>query len=209
MATKTEICNLAISHLGTGKEIQDFDTDRSEEGDACRRYYQILLEATLRDFAWPFATKIAALNLIEESPNDEWAYSYRYPSDCLKARRILSGIRNDSRQTRVPYKILKDEAGRIIYTDQINANLEYTILVEDTSYYTPDFILALSWRLASYLAPRLTQGDPYGLRNSSMQMYEAEISRARAASVNEQQDEEKPNSEFDRVRPSDYERSRD
>ena len=209
MATKTEICNIAISNLGVGKEIQDFNTENSEEANACRRYFDTLLEATLRDFPWPFATKIISLGLIEEQPTDEWDYSYQYPSDCLKARRVISGVRNDSRQSRAPYRILHNDSGRIIYTDQREAQLEYTALLTDPVYFSPDFVIAFAWRLSSYIAPRLAKGDPFGLRQQSMQMYDAEISRARTASANEVQDEEHPSSEFDRVRPSDYERSRD
>jgi len=208
MSSKTVISNLAISNLGVGKEIQDFDTDPSEEAQACRRYYDITLESTLRAFPWPFATKTVDLALIEENPTTEWAYSYRYPSDCLWAKRMLSGVRNDSRQTRSPYRILKDVSGKIIYTDEQFAKLEYTQRVEDPTYYSSDFILAFAFRLAAYVAPRLSKGDPFGMRQSNIGLYEAEISSAKAAALNEQQDEELPNSEFDRVRPSDYERSR-
>src|SRR5688572_11149621 len=111
MASETEIANLALSHLGVGKEIANLETERSQEAVACRRFYDTARDATLRDFSWPFATKIAVLGLIEADPNDEWDYSYRYPSDCLQLRRILSGVRNDTRDSRVPFKLAHDDSG--------------------------------------------------------------------------------------------------
>lgn len=191
---------MAISNLGVGKEIANIDTEQSEEASACRRFYDVARDSTLRDFPWPFSTKIVSLSLIESFTTGEWTYSYRYPSDCLDARRILSGDRNDTRQSRAPYKVLKDSSARIIYTDEENAELEYTERVEDPSFYPPDFQLAFSFRLASLIAPRLTKGDPFNLRKSAMEMYDLEISRAKAGSTNEEQRDEIPDAEFIRMR---------
>lgn len=200
MSSKTEICNLALSHLGVGKEIAILESERSQEASACRRFYDTALDATLRDYPWAFATKIVALGLIEEDPNDEWLYSYRYPTDCVFIKRILSGIKNDTRQTRINYRILSDSAGRIIYTDQENAEAEYSYRVTDTSLYPSDFIMALSYRLAHYIAPRVTAGDPYKLKREVMELYLLEIGRAKSNNNNEEQDAEDPESEFIRVR---------
>lgn len=200
MATKTEIANMALSHLGVGKEIANLDTDQSAEGSACRRFYEMVKDATLRDFNWPFATRFRVLSLIEESPNDEWDFSYRYPTDCLEVRRILSGQRNDTNDTRAPYKIAQDDAGLIIYTDEREAEIEYTVRADDPLLYPSDFIIALSFRLAFYIAPRLTAGDPFNLQQRCMQMYDIEISRAARTGINEEQQDVEPESELQRVR---------
>lgn len=200
MSSNVEIANLALSHLGHGKEISDLTTDRSQEALVCNRFFSTVRDATLRDFSWPFATKYASLALIEEDPNDEWGFSYRYPSDCLMLRKILSGIRNDTRQSKIPYEIARDDSGFIIYTDQEDAKVKYTVKTEDPSFFTPDFVLALSYRLAAYIAPRLTAGDPYKLGDKAMQMYLAEISNAQALSKDEQQEEEEPEAELIRSR---------
>lgn len=185
MASQTDICNLALSHIGISKEIANVTTERTAEANACRRFYDIVRESVLKDYSWPFATKIAALNLVEEDPNDEWAYSYRYPSDCLYARRILSGQRDDTELTRVAYKITQDSQGILIFTDAENAELEYTLNVNDEDIYSSDFKLAFSYRLAHYIAPRLTAGDPFNLGDKAMQKYMIEIGRASANAFNE------------------------
>lgn len=200
MASDTEICNLALSHLRVAKEIANLETERSQEASACRRFYETARDASLRDFAWAFATKISTLPLVEEDPNDEWAYSYRYPTDCLKIRRILSGDRNDTRDTRVPYKIIQDSSGLLILTDKEDAELEYTIRADDPQRYPADYIMALSFRLAAYIAPRVTGGDPFKLGERAMRMYMLEVGMAQGSDLNEEQPDVTPDSEFIRAR---------
>lgn len=196
MASKTEIANMAVSHIGASIDIANLQTEKSEAAAACRRFYQPALKEALRDFPWPFATKIDALALIEEDPNDEWAYSYRYPSDCMFFRRVLSGVRNDTRQTRSPHKIAQDDQGWVLYSDREDAQGEYTVYVNDPSRYPPDFIMAFSLLLASYIAPRIAGGDPFKMGERALRIYAYSIGKARSNSVNEQQDEEPPQSEF-------------
>jgi hypothetical protein len=192
MASKTEIANIALSDLGTGKEISNLETEKSTEAGTMRRFYDLALDTTLRDFHWSFTTKFAALALIEEDPNSEWDYSYRYPTDCLKIRRILSGIRNDSRDTRTPYKIGRDDQGLVVYTDKEDAEIEYTVRETDPTRFPADFILALGHRLAAYAAPRICGEDPFKMGERAMRLYMFEIATAKASSLNEQQDEEDP-----------------
>lgn len=200
MSSETEISNIALSHIGNSKEIQNLQTDRSAEGSACRRFYTPALEESLRDFAWPFTTKIADLGLVEEDPNDEWNFSYRYPSDCEMFRRILSGIRNDTRQSRVTYKIGRDSQGLLIFTDQEDAQAEYTVREDDPDRFPSDFVMAFSLLLASYIAPRVTNGDPFKLGVRAFELYAFSIAKARNNALNEQQDDEPPQSEFIRGR---------
>lgn len=196
MASETEICNLAISHLGVGKEIQNIETDNSDEAAACRRFFDTARDATLRDSNWPFATKIATLALVEEEPNDEWAYSYRYPTDCLKVRRILSGSRNDTQSTRARYRVARDSGGLLIYSDTTDAEVEYTVREEDPQVYPPDFMMAFSYRLAHYIAPRVAGGEWMSLADRALKLYAMEIKIASSTAFNEEVLDEQPDSEF-------------
>lgn len=199
MASETGICNLALAHLGISKAIADL-TERSKEANLCNQFYESTRDLVLRDFAWPFATKFVTLALVEEDPTDEWSFSYRYPVDCLKFRRILSGLRNDNRQSRVPIKIGQDDAGQLIYCDIEDAEAEYTIQVEDAGKFPPDFVMALSLRLASYIAPALTGGDPFKLGERAYRAYRMEIAAAQGNAGNEEQNEEHPEAEMIRAR---------
>jgi len=200
MASKTEICNLAISHLGISKEIANVDTEKSQEAYACKRFFDICRDTTLRDFPWPFATRFIAVGLVEEDPTSEWAFSYRYPSDCLVIRRLLSNQRIDTQQSRIPYKVGSDASGRLIYTDLEDAEIEYTVLIDDPNLYPDDFVLALSYRIAMQVAARITGGDPFKVGDKAALMYQLELTRAQAASANEEFLGLQPESEFTRAR---------
>lgn len=199
-SSKTEIANISLAHLGVGKEIANLDTENSAEANTMRRFYDTARDEVLRDFNWSFTTKFATLAEVEEDPTDEWSYSYRYPSDCLKLRRILSGTRNDSRQSRVPYKVAQDSEGLLLYTDMEDAEIEYTVRVEDTSLYPADFTMAFSYKLAFYAAPRLAAGDPFGLGQRCMQLYGMSLAKAANTSLNEEQVEEEPDAQWIRAR---------
>lgn len=196
MASSTEIANLALSHLAVAQPIANLTTERSTTAAACRTFYSLTRELVLRQTAWPFANVVETLGLVETDPNDEWGYSYRYPATASRLIRIPSGIRNDTRQKRVPYKIGRDASGKLIYTDMEDALIEYTRLETDEDRYPPDFIMAMSLRLAAYIAPRVTGGDPFKLGQRAMQMYMLEFGLATANAGNEDQPDELPESEY-------------
>jgi hypothetical protein len=200
MASKTSICNLAISHLGIDKEIGNVETENSAEARACRRFYEDVLKMTLRDYEWPFASKIAELSLIEEEPNEEWDYSYQYPSDCLMARKILSGIRNDTEDTKVVYELAYGDSGQVIFTDQDEAELKYTVYVDEPNRYPPDFIMAFSLYLASAIAPRIVGADKGKIADRAMIKYLSLIANAQSNARNEARLDVRPESEFVRGR---------
>lgn len=205
MASNTEIANIALSHIGVGKEISDLTTEKSEEARACRRFFDIARDQTLRDYSWPFARRETDLSLIQSflTVDSEWDYEYRYPSDAVKILRIVSqnyGNRNPARQTRIPYKISGDGTARVILCDEEQAKVEYIKRVTDEAYYPSDFEIAFAYRLAMYIAPRLTAGDPFGIINRMREMYAQEIAMAKVNSMNEEQVDENPESEFVRSR---------
>jgi hypothetical protein len=191
-----------------------------------RRFYHTARKATLRDFPWSFANKRVKLGLISVnvgescqgqtggpapwpfqngpypvfSTTPRWRYTYAIPSDCLHFIKILSDRMNDTRQSRVPYELGYGEASEVLHTNREHAQGEYTVDVDQVARFSPDFILAFSFRLAMYGAPQLTAGDPYKLGAAAQGKYALEISRAKATAVNENQEFQDPESEFIRER---------
>lgn len=200
MASKTEMCNFALSHLGVSLEISDVETERSAEASACRRFIDQVIDEVMRDFEYPFSVKYQSLSLIESSPNTEWDYSYMYPSDCSKFKKILSGTRNDSRQSRIPYLIAGDGSDRIIFTDESTAVAKYIRNVTDVSIFPADVVQTISLLLASYISPRLLTGDPFKMGERAFRLYILRRATSEANALNEQQDEEDVDSEFIRSR---------
>jgi len=203
MATAdTEIANLAVSHLGISEEIGDLTTENSDEANAIRRFYDVALETTLRELNWPFTTRYQTLGLVEENPNDEYRYSYRYPSDVLFIQKIQSGIRNDNRQSRISYRIMSDDSGQLVLTDAKDPVIYYIRKEDNVSFYPSDFVLAFSYQLAFLAAPRITGGDPFRLGDKAQVNFFNMISKASANQLNDEQAEQDPESEYTRARDS-------
>ena len=196
MASKVGICNLALSHLAHSEEIADFDNDESATAQAARTYYEPIRLAMLRDFPWNFAKKIKALAVQETDPNKLWAFSYRLPGDCVAVRRVVSGERVDTEETRIPFEVGEDDAGGLLFTDEEEAEIEYTFDQKKTERFSADFIVAFSHRLAWLMAPRVTGGDPNKLGPMNFQAYNLANLRAQGMSANEGQQDPPPDAEM-------------
>ena len=204
-ATDIQVCNLALFHLGVGKRIAALD-ERGKEAEALNLVYEMARDEMLRTFAWPFSKRQAALALVSETgdtdhPTTEYMYSYRYPTDCLMIWKILSEVRNDSRGSRWSYELAADEQGTLIWTDREDAVMEYaSILARNPARWQADFVMALSFRLAAYVAPLLTGGDPFKIGDKSLALWNRSNAQARATAGNEIQQDQEPDSEFILVR---------
>ncbi|HEX7828649.1 MAG TPA: hypothetical protein VF787_03300 [Thermoanaerobaculia bacterium] len=139
IADKVSICNMALRHLGQSAGLVDFDNDQSAAGDACRTFYDQVIDEFLEDFPWTFATQFASPALVQgpsPQPTPEWPYSYRLPTDCLFMRRILPvgtpitisiagfpivassyGGRFETQESRVAFRLTSDDVGMLILTD--------------------------------------------------------------------------------------------
>lgn len=199
MPTKVEIFNMALAHAGSSKFVASIN-ELSTEARLCRTFYDVARQTSLSEGYWPFSTKYVDLGEVAENPNEEWSYSYRYPTEALVIRRIRSGLRSDSAQSRIPYREANDATGRLIYTDVEDATAEIAEDIDDEALFTIGFANALSYRLAAYIIPALTSGDPFKLRDAALQLYARELSAASASAQNAEHLGLPVESEFIRVR---------
>lgn len=193
MANEIQIANLALSRLG-GYRIQSF-SDATKEAREASLHYPLMRDSVLEDHDWDFARKRTLLALLATTYTG-WAYAYQYPIDCLVARSIISsvdanGISQFSEETGLPsagkaeYEVISNAAmnSRVILTDKASAELVYTGKVTDANMFSPLFVNALAWRLASDLAiPLKGKAD---LHNSLYALYTAELSKAKASMANQ------------------------
>lgn len=198
MATSsTAIANKALSHLGVASTIADLDTESSAEARAAREFYEDARDEVLRDFPWPFATKVVSLALVTDYTAEtsttypEYGYAYRYPADAVRLLRIRSGAgRIETNSSRVRMRIISDDVGKLLLTDSTPAWLEYVAKETDVSRYDADFANAFALYLASMIAPRVTGGDPNNLGLKCLQKYELARGKAMANALNEQTGDE-------------------
>ena len=171
MASEVDICNTALSHLGSDAQISSINPpDGSREAGYCKRFYPLARKEMIEQHNWSFALKRQTL---AEVTNDSkaWIYAYALPADCLKPVRVLTfqlyctifeqpdsypapvyAAFDDSLSA--PYTI---EDG-VLYCNEPEAVLLYKRDVVDTSRFTPMFVNALSYMLASYIAGPIIRG---------------------------------------------------
>lgn len=197
MASVVQICNIALSRIGQSARIDSLE-EQSLAAELCTLHYDECRKQVLRDFPWPFAEARVVLADIG-SPPTNWLFRYRYPTDCLEARRItVPGNETPQADQRITFAVAYASGGRSIVSNQPQAELSYTVDVQDTTYFDPLFVSALAWKLAAELAMGL-QARPENYQAAS-QNYAIEISKAQAAALEEGEGGVKPDSEFVTVR---------
>lgn len=194
--SKAAICNVALSYIGAGKQISSLTEVGSTAASTCNLHYDAARKEVLQELNWPFARKYVDLGLVAEDPTTEWGYAYRYPSDCLKVRRIVTGIRNDPNPP--PFEIGQDDQGKLIYTDQDEATIEYTKDEENYARFDAMFDDALSWKLGGKIAPSLSKLK--GAVDLCMKQYLIALSVAGARAFNQEEGSDTPDAESVRVR---------
>lgn len=189
-----DICNMALGRLGISTFIANLETERSNEANVCRVFYETARDRVLEDFPWGFAKRIADLQDIGTPPAG-WLYRYRYPNDCLFAREILTSAGRPS--TPITFEKIEDEAngGLAICTDEEEAQLAYTARITNTMLFSTLFIDALAWSLASDIAGPLSATPK--MAESAANAYASTLLKAGARDMNEGQESLTPSdSEF-------------
>ena len=185
-----KICNQALNHIGESKKIIDLDSDKSQEAKACREFYDDARQETLRDFPWPFAMATEPLTLISDNsgevcPAGEYAYSYDYPNDCIRLRKVIPPTASPEARSD-PYQEASNPHGRsLIMTNVVTAVGVYTKDIQNTVAFRSDFRRALAYKIAQFISAPLARGNKQKMSEKMMQLYDLQISKAEAAAANE------------------------
>lgn len=184
MASEVDICNLALANLGDTATVSSINPpDASAQAQHCARFYPAARNAMLELYNWNFAVKRIALAEVA-NPSTTWLYAYAAPAGEVNMISVLPADALDDyvasypppdstdyppsyvpAQTPLqiqtqPYTVEIDGNGNtIILTNVPNAVLRYSIIVTDASKFSPLFVVALGWLLASMLAGPLIKGD--------------------------------------------------
>lgn len=194
MATKVQICNLALSHIGQ-HSIQSLD-EATKLAQYCNLHFDNTRDAVLRDHAWGFAKKRLTLALTGDTYSG-WDYAYAYPDDCLVAHEIfdltgsVTGTAYDPDTDtyystgKVEFEVSVNNAlsQKIILTNKESAELMYTARVTNVGLFDPLFVDALSYALALKLVQPLKADT--ALRQELSNSYVRLVERAKAVSANE------------------------
>ncbi|SAL47458.1 gp11 [Caballeronia arvi] len=200
MASAVDICNLALGHLGDDATVSSISPpEGSSQAEHCQRFYPIARDLCLEAHEWGFATTRATLAALSNTPPPGFTYVYQLPSDC---RNIVDLVDPNAvsdfhcvdygqhwhgfDQEPVPYELETLADGtQVIYTNLAGAQLRYIRGVTDTTKFSAQFVDALAWLLAAYLAGPVIKGDT-GMQvgQAMMRAFIGSISQAKTSDAN-------------------------
>jgi hypothetical protein len=212
MASAVGICNVALSHIGDSANVTSIDPpDGSAQAGHCATFYPVALSALLEMASWGFATVRGALAPLTANPSTTWQFAYAYPADVVNVIAVLPQCALDDYSanfgeqcpwnspqpdfanpaenfyTPQPYATEQDgEGDQIILTNVCGAVLRYTIQVDDTTKFSPLFVLALSYLLASMLAGPIIKGEAGAtMANAMLVKFQAFEAQAESSDANQ------------------------
>jgi len=172
MTTTEDLCNRALAEVTTRSTIASI-TEGSAEANQCQIHYDPTRDSLLRAHPWAFARAQKSLSLQAAAagtaenpagtstlPEQPWSYSYFWPADCLRFRRIYQPVSGGSAiaYTLSTWDDSANATHRVILTNQAQAQLVYTRRITDPNLFDVDFADALVFQLAARMAGSLT-GD--------------------------------------------------
>ena len=192
MASKISIINMALGWLGA-PPIAAL-TEKRPEAIYASQYYDSALEQTLRDHRWNFAQRRKRLAALDVPDGYQGVYenAYALPMDCLHAHTVLDAAENTFQFI---VALAEDGGSKIILTNVTAAYLAYTALVTIPELYDPNFVRALSRRLAADIATPILKSNPQKVQEAET-LYDRELSRAKLADYREGEPEDEPEIEW-------------
>lgn len=197
MASVPDVCNLALSHLGSFAQVTSISPpDGSVEAGYCARFYPIARKEMLEMHPFTWAKTRVALAPVT-NPSTTWQYAYALPADCLSAKRVLqvallqqvfypvfaSALTYDEINffTERGSANFEIEDG-VLLTNEPDAVLLYVRDITDTTRFSTSAIIALSYLLAAYLAGPIIKGLPGAQTSAALRKSALAIKGESAAS---------------------------
>jgi hypothetical protein len=155
MADKIDVYNLALGILGM-RQITSLSEDIPSV-DIINVYYQPCVSELFSEFAWPFNTaKEELIAVTDDLLEMEWGYCYARPVSAAAVWAVYNDATYSRKYEQEFETVYQPSLNRqVICTDLESAYAEYSYIITDTKVYTPQFIMALAHKLASYAAPKL------------------------------------------------------
>ena len=179
-----DICNLALGHLKCRK-ISSL-SENSVEAVECNLYYEPSRREALKGHDWDFALVVKLIGLSStyptQGPNNlyaaRWTYAYVAPANAVAVWHIYNE-QTKNKTVGEDFRQIYDDTNNqiIVLTNCADAYAEYTFDLSDTTLFSPDFVMAVSYILAGKMAPGLTGDDAIAegwLKKGLVAMSEAE-----------------------------------
>lgn len=189
MASVSDICNMALSHIGSDTVVTSISPpDGSIEAGHCARFYPIARKEALESHKWTWSKKRVALAEVT-NPSSVWTYAYALPSDCLSPARVLQAsvvqellFSDNLIMVADDYQLFTERGSAdfevedgVLLTHEPDAVLLYTRDITDTTKFTTSFTVFVSYLLASFLAGPILKGQPGAQAAGSLRQIAARV----------------------------------
>lgn len=199
MASQTSIVNLAGVRIGAEGSILTID-DNKKLARVAKAAWDIALEATLAAHPWNFAIKRALLPALVDAPAFGYAYQYQRPTGLLRLVEIADiDVWEECRGAPPPYQY---EGDKILTNLGAPLALRYVARIDDTGLYSPQFVDALTYRLAQEIALPMTESG--ATRDRMQAAFEACFGDAKGTDGRENPPEIPPEDEWISAREAGY-----
>lgn len=178
--TKAKIFNITLKNLRVSVGIQN--SNQSDKNTVVlNEFYDVAREQVLKDFDWNFANSYRELSLTGNIPqNPKFLYEYDYPNDCVFAREIIPYVDSEM----VEFEIAANTDGqKVINTNQTPAILRYTKTVDNETFFSAEFVMALCWYLAFLAAPAITGNR--AIQSDCLNVYTNILAKSKALNASE------------------------
>ena len=143
MASDIDNASNALLMLGADA-ITSFD-DPGAGAEVAKSLYEPILKAMLTRTYWRFTIKKQTLNLLSQTPENDFQFAHKIPTDSLKILKVdPNGF----------YKIYEDK----IFSNQNILVADY-VFRPDTSSFPAYFTLAFTYKLASEFSLSVTDNE--------------------------------------------------
>ncbi|MBQ4122581.1 hypothetical protein IJD44_02500 [bacterium] len=178
--TKAKIFNIALKNLRVSASIQNANQP-DKNTIILNEYYDIAKEQVLKDFDWNFANSYRELTLTGNIPmNPKFLYEYDYPNDCLFTREIISYLDDEI----LEFEVAANSSGqKVINTNIVPAILRYTKFVDNETFFSTEFAMALCWYLAFLSAPAITGNR--SIQSDCLNIYTSMLAKAKTINAAE------------------------
>lgn len=181
-ASTLQIWNLALNFLGMETLTTAALTNPSAK--TCNLFFEVCRDDVYSEFRAAFATVKEALVLVDDTVIG-WYHVYQYPTKSARVWNVFNeGTVEYKEEQEFEAVYLSAQNKRVICSNLESAYAEYTYKVADVTMFDSKFVLALSYKLATAIAPALLGSDSQKA-TEALNLYLAVISEAKRLNAQE------------------------
>lgn len=198
MATAIDICNLALSRLGDRATVASIDPpEGSVQADHCARFYPLAKETALAAHAWRFAVTRRRLPALDVEPVGASGRYFALPADCLAVVSVTSAEGWTPALDPMLFTTENVNGARAVLADADSVVCRYVSAKTQEDAFPPEFVDALAWLLASYLAGAMIAGSSGStVAANALQFYQNALQNAVRADARFLNERDRPRDPF-------------